>query len=80
MKKKQPNNQRITALYARLSRDDEKEGIDKIVVSKPDKTDGKRHQRVDIHYNTIGLWCAPPPEEMEKLFQEYLAGRRKKTA
>ena len=27
MKKKQPNNQRITALYARLSRDDEKEGI-----------------------------------------------------
>ena len=56
------------------------EFIDKIVVSKPDKTDGKRHQRVDIHYNTIGLWCAPPPEEMEKLFQEYLAGRRKKTA
>ena len=27
MKKKQPNNQRITVLYARLSRDDEKEGI-----------------------------------------------------
>ena len=27
MKKKQPNNQRITALYARLSRDDEKDGI-----------------------------------------------------
>lgn len=27
MKKKQPNNQRITALYARLSHDDEKEGI-----------------------------------------------------
>lgn len=27
MKKKQPNEQRITALYARLSRDDEKEGI-----------------------------------------------------
>ena len=27
MKKKQPNNQSITALYARLSRDDEKEGI-----------------------------------------------------
>jgi len=26
LKKKQPNNQRITALYARLSRDDEKEG------------------------------------------------------
>ena len=27
MKKKRPNNQRITALYARLSRDDEKDGI-----------------------------------------------------
>ena len=27
MKKKQPNEQRITVLYARLSRDDEKEGI-----------------------------------------------------
>ena len=56
------------------------EFIEKIVVSKPDKVDGKRHQRVDIHYNTIGLWCAPPPEEMEKLFQEHLADRRKKTA
>ena len=56
------------------------EFIEKIVVSKPDKVDGKRHQRVDIHYNTIGLWCAPPPEEMEKLFQEHLADRHKKTA
>jgi predicted site-specific integrase-resolvase len=27
LKKKQQNEQRITALYARLSRDDEKEGI-----------------------------------------------------
>ena len=27
MKKKQPNEQRITALYARLSHDDEKEGV-----------------------------------------------------
>ncbi len=56
------------------------EFIEKIVVSKPNKADGKRHQRVDIHYNTIGLWCAPSPEEMEKLFQEHLAGQRKKTA
>ena len=59
------------------------EFIDKIVVSKPDKVDGKRHQRMDIHYNTIGLWAAPDPEELE---QEYLAyynsmrKRRKKTA
>ena len=56
------------------------EFIEKIVVSRPDKVDGKRHQRVDIHYNTIGLWCAPSPEEMEKLFQEHLAGQHKKTA
>ena len=56
------------------------EFIEKIVVSKPDKVNGKRHQQVDIHYNTIGLWCAPSPEEMEKLFQEHLAGQRKKTA
>lgn len=37
------------------------EFIDKIVVSKPKKLNGKRHQRVDIHYNTIGLWTAPDP-------------------
>ena len=56
------------------------EFIEKIVVSKPNTVDGKRHQRVDVHYNTIGLWCAPSPEEMEKLFQEHLAGQHKKTA
>lgn len=56
------------------------EFIDKIVVSKPDKLNGKRHQRVDIYYNTIGLWCAPSPEEMEKLYQEHLVDQRKRTA
>ena len=59
------------------------EFIGKIVVSKPHKLNGKRHQRVDIYYNTIGLWVAPDPEELE---QEYLAyykamlKRKKKTA
>ncbi len=58
------------------------EFIEKIVVSKSDKVDGKRHQRVDIHYNTIGLWYAPEPEVQE---QEYLnhyktMRKRKKTA
>ena len=59
------------------------EFIDKIVVSKPDKLNGKRYQRVDIYYNTIGLWIAPEPETLE---QEYLAyynsmqKRKKKTA
>ena len=56
------------------------EFIEKIVVSKPEKIDGKRHQRVGIHYNTIGLWCAPSPEEMERLYQEHLADQRKRTA
>ena len=46
------------------------EFIEKIVVSKPDKINGKRHQKVDIYYNTIGLWVAPEPETLE---QEYMA-------
>ena len=46
------------------------EFIDKIVVSKPEKIDGKRHQKVDIYYSTIGLWTAPEPETLE---QEYMA-------
>ena len=59
------------------------EFIEKIVVSQPEKVDGKRHQTVDIYYNTIGLWIAPGPETLE---QEYMAHyqaiqkRKKKTA
>ena len=59
------------------------EFIEKIVVSQPEKVDGKRHQTVDIYYNTIGLWIAPEPETLE---QEYMAHyqamqkRKKKTA
>ena len=59
------------------------EFIDKIMVSQPVKVDGKRHQTVDIHYKTIGLWSVPAPEVLE---QEYLAyyktiqKRKKKTA
>ena len=59
------------------------EFIDKIVVSKPDKVDGKRHQRVDIYYNTIGLWVAPEPEELEQEYLDYykaMLKRKKKTA
>lgn len=59
------------------------EFIEKIVVSKPDKVDGKRHQRVDIHYNTIGLWTAPDPETMEREYLSYcraMKKRKKKTA
>ncbi len=58
------------------------EFIEKIVVSRPDNLNGKRHQQVDIYYNTIGLWAAPDPKVLE---QEYLAyykamRKRKKTA
>lgn len=56
------------------------EFIEKIVVSKPEKKNGKRYQTVDIYYNTIGLWCAPSPEEMEVLFQNYQAKHKEKTA
>ena len=59
------------------------EFIEKIVVSKPDKVGGKRHQRVDIHYNTIGLWAAPEPEILEQEYMAYyqdLQKRKKKTA
>ena len=59
------------------------EFIDKIVVSKPDKVDGKRHQRADIYYNTIGLWVAPEPETLEREYLTYynsMQKRKKKTA
>lgn len=59
------------------------EFIEKIVVAKPDKLNGKRHQRVDIHYNTIGLWIVPNPEELEQEYLTYyqaMQKRKKKTA
>ena len=59
------------------------EFIDKIVVSKPNKVDGKRHQRVDIYYNTIGLWVAPEPETLEREYLAYynsMQKRKRKTA
>ncbi len=70
---------RLTALTPEIVH----EFIDKIMVSQPVKVDGKRHQTVDIHYKTIGLWSVPAPEVLE---QEYLAyykavqKRKKKTA
>ena len=59
------------------------EFIDKIVVSKPEKIDGKRHQRVDIYYSTIGLWTAPEPETLEREYMAYyqaMQKRKKRTA
>lgn len=59
------------------------EFIDRIVVSKPEKVDGKRRQRVDIYYNTVGLWVAPEPETLEQEYMAYyqaMQKRKKKTA
>ena len=59
------------------------EFIEKIVVSKPERVDGKRCQTVDIYYNTIGLWAAPDPETLEREYMAYyqdLRKRKKKTA
>ena len=53
------------------------EFIGKIVVSKPEKIYGKRHQRVDIHYNTIGLWVAPEPEIMGQDYLDYFNSMQK---
>ncbi|MEY8390434.1 recombinase family protein [Lachnospiraceae bacterium 45-W7] len=48
------------------------EFIEKIVVSKPEYIEGKRHQNLDIYYNGVGIIREPTPEEMEELFQEHL--------
>ncbi|MBR0413392.1 MAG: DUF4368 domain-containing protein, partial [Eubacterium sp.] len=39
------------------------EFVDKIVVSKPEKIDGKRHQHLDIYYNGIGIIDKMTPDE-----------------
>ncbi|EME3495348.1 DUF4368 domain-containing protein [Enterococcus faecium] len=55
------------------------EFVEKIVVSKPDKVDGKRHQTLDIYYNGVGIIREPTPEEMEELFGEQLQKRETST-
>jgi hypothetical protein len=59
------------------------EFVEKIVVHKPTKLDGKRFQQVDIYYNGVGIIREPSPEEMEEYFQEHLkhkAAKATKTA
>ncbi len=48
MKKKQPNEQRITVLYARLSRDDEKEGISGSIQNQENICQGGFHHKDEI--------------------------------
>lgn len=59
------------------------EFIEKIVVYQPEKVDRKRHQRVDIYYNAIGLWSAPEPEVLERQYlrhYEKMKERQQRTA
>jgi DNA invertase Pin-like site-specific DNA recombinase len=59
------------------------EFVEKIVVHKPTKLDGKRFQQVDIYYNGVGIIREPSPEKMEEYFQEHLkhkAAKATKTA
>lgn len=54
------------------------EFIEKIVVSKPYKIDGKRHQDLDIYYNGLGIRKDPSPEQMEEYFQEHILNNKQK--
>ena len=51
------------------------EFIEKIVVSAPEYKDGKRYQKVEIHYNGVGIVREPTAEEMEEYFQEHIKNK-----
>ena len=54
------------------------EFIEKIIVSKSYKIDGKRHQNLDIYYNGVGIIKEPTPEQMEEYFQEHILNNSQK--
>lgn len=56
------------------------EFIEKIVVSAPQKINGKRHQQVDIYYNGVGVIKQPTVEEWEQQFQNKYLNTKEKTA
>ena len=56
------------------------EFIEKIVVSAPQKINGKRHQQVDIYYNGVGVIQQPTAEEWEQQFQNKYLNTKEKTA
>lgn len=57
------------------------EFIEKIVVSAPEKIDGKRHQTVDIYYHGAGIIKMLSAEEMEEAYQQHISKQHKaKTA
>ena len=54
------------------------EFIEKIIVSKPYKIAGRRHQDLDIYYNGVGIIKEPIPEQMEEYFQEHILNNSQK--
>ena len=73
------NAKRLTRL-TELTPEVVNEFIEKIVVGKPIRIDGKRYQDIDIYYNGIGIISEPTAEEMEVAFQEHLKQRSNKKA
>lgn len=51
------------------------EFIEKIVVSAPEYKDRKRYQKVEIHYNGVGIVREPTAEEMEEYFEEHIKNK-----
>jgi site-specific DNA recombinase len=56
------------------------EFIEKIVVHAPDKSSGKRTQKVEIFYNSIGIIDVPGENEMVEYFKQRKARRTAKQA
>ena len=57
------------------------EFIERIVVSKPEKINGKRHQTVDIYYHGAGIVKMLSAEEMKEAYQQHISKQHKaKTA
>ena len=57
------------------------EFIERIVVSKPEKISGKRHQTIDIYYHGAGIIKMLSAEEMEGAYQQHISKQHKaKTA
>ncbi|MFG6382916.1 MAG: DUF4368 domain-containing protein [Lachnospiraceae bacterium] len=54
--------------------------MDKIVVHKYQKKDGKRTQDIDIYYSYVGIVYIPTDEEMQEMEREYGQRTKRQTA
>jgi hypothetical protein len=53
------------------------EFIGKILIHAPDKTSGKRTQKVEIFYNSVGILDLPTADEMIIMLKERKQQKRK---